>query len=101
MKIMGYNKFCRGSYVVAVDVQDAKGEKLRSRFPEMVRYVRRGVRGQEQIATACASAAGACGGLDCIFGNAAAAVCASVSKALRSKAETRTSPCLSAARHSG
>lgn len=62
-----------GACVVAADVQDARGEKLQSRFPEAVRYARCDVMDEAQIASACALAAEVFGGLDCIFNNAAAA----------------------------
>ena len=62
-----------GARVVIADVQDASGEKLQRSFPETVRYVRCDVTNEAQIVDACALAAEAFGGLDCIFNNAAAA----------------------------
>jgi NAD(P)-dependent dehydrogenase (short-subunit alcohol dehydrogenase family) len=59
-----------GAHVVAADVQDEKGEMLGRRFPDTLRYARCDVTIEADIAAACALAADAFGGLDCIFNNA-------------------------------
>jgi NAD(P)-dependent dehydrogenase (short-subunit alcohol dehydrogenase family) len=62
-----------GARVVAADLQDAKGEMLEKRFPDRVRYAHCDVMSESDVAAACATAADAFGGLDCIFNNAGAA----------------------------
>jgi NAD(P)-dependent dehydrogenase (short-subunit alcohol dehydrogenase family) len=62
-----------GASVVAADVQDEKGAMLERRFPDRVRYARCDVTIEAEIAAACAAAADAFGGLDCIFNNAGTA----------------------------
>ncbi|HEY1927965.1 MAG TPA: glucose 1-dehydrogenase [Caulobacteraceae bacterium] len=62
-----------GAKVVAADLQDPKGEMLEKRFPGQVRYAHCDVTDEGQIAAACALAASAFGGLDCIFNNAGTA----------------------------
>jgi len=62
-----------GASVVAADVQDEKGAILERRFVDRVRYARCDVTREADIAAACATAADAFGGLDCIFNNAGTA----------------------------
>jgi NAD(P)-dependent dehydrogenase (short-subunit alcohol dehydrogenase family) len=59
-----------GAKVVAADLQDAKGAMLEKRFPGQVRYAHCDVLEETDIAAACALAAEAFGGLDCLFNNA-------------------------------
>jgi NAD(P)-dependent dehydrogenase (short-subunit alcohol dehydrogenase family) len=59
-----------GARVVAADLQDAKGQALEQRFRDALRYVHCDVTSEGDIATACAEAAQAFGGLDILFNNA-------------------------------
>jgi len=59
-----------GARVVAADLQDGKGEALEQRFPKDLRYAHCDVTSEDEIATACALAVQAFGGLDILFNNA-------------------------------
>ncbi len=59
-----------GASVVAADVQDEKGGMLDGRFGGRVRYVHCDVTVEANIASACAAAKEAFGGLDILFNNA-------------------------------
>lgn len=61
-----------GAKVVAADLQDEKGQILRQRFPDTVRYVRCDVTSETDLAEAVALAERDFGGLHVLFNNAGA-----------------------------